>query len=77
MTTVWMKEADWPKEHGEVVLLGNPEWKCPDLNPKGVMEGYYQDDEGWLGSVWNAVQDCWVPSLVTPTYIAAIPELPE
>lgn len=66
---IWQPIACMLSEHQHNVL-----WLyCPDLvheeeNPAGVVDGHWQDGEGWVGAVWNAYQSCWDYSVVNPTH---------
>lgn len=39
-----------------------------DFNPSGVVDAYWQDDEGWIGGIWNGSQDCWDAQPIRPTH---------
>lgn len=57
-------------------LLFSPTLVDADFNPIGVVEGYWQDGEGWIGAVWNNDQDCWDAESVTPTLFRPLPAPP-
>lgn len=41
------------------VLLWSIEFEDADFNPSGVIDGYFDEQEGWTGAIWNDCQDCW------------------
>lgn len=41
----------------------------PVFNPSGIIDGFYQDGEGWIGAVWNTHDGgCWKDTVVEPTH---------
>lgn len=67
-----ISEAD--KYSGEYLLYG-PSLIDLDFNPTGIVEGHWQDDEGWVGAVWSGCHDCWDARIVSPTHFARKPGL--
>ena len=48
-----------------------------DFNPSGSVEGYWQDDEGWVGALWDGCQDCWNATTIRPSHWQPLPAPPE
>jgi hypothetical protein len=75
-----MPELAWfpieiaPKD--EPLWLAGPSLVDEDYNRRGVVEGYWLDDLGWMGAVWNNEQDYWESRQVNPTHWMPIPQLP-
>lgn len=64
-----------PKD-GSPLRLFAPYLIDEDFNPSGSVEGYWQDDDGWVGAVWNSCQDCWDRKKIKPTHWMKLPEPP-
>ena len=47
-----------------------------DFNPGGSVEGYWQDDEGWIGAVWCDYHDRWEAKAIQPTHWMPLPPPP-
>jgi hypothetical protein len=61
------------EHYGEPFLLFAEEFKDPDFNPSGVVEGFFQDGDdpefsGWMISDWNNDQDCYNVIKGKPTH---------
>lgn len=71
---IWLpiKEADKYGGNGGSYLLHAPELIDLDFNPEGVVDGHWQDDEGWIGAIWDNYQDCWAEQTIKPTHFARI-----
>lgn len=48
-----------------------------DFNVLGVVEGFWQDDEGFVAAIWNNNQDCWDYTVIQPTHFRAPPAPPQ
>ncbi|KAA0015477.1 hypothetical protein F0A16_20525 [Salinicola corii] len=64
------------EKYGDGCLLHAPNLIHPDFNPKGVVDGYWQDDEGWIGAIWCAQHDCWHEMVIHPTHFMPKPDSP-
>ncbi|WP_339118534.1 hypothetical protein [Halomonas sp. BMC6] len=69
---VWLPIEQANKD-SQAMLLYSEEFICLDFNPEGVIEGYWQDDEGWIGAVWNGCHDQWTAQPVQPTHFMPKP----
>jgi len=58
------------------VLLYSPELVNPDFIPDGIVEGYHQDEEGWIGAVWCGNCDVWHTKQINPTHWMRKPQPP-
>lgn len=54
-------------------LLWSFEFVDLDFRPTGVMEGYWQDGEGWTAAGWDDNNDVFTTVVVQPTHYAAVP----
>lgn len=61
-------QLDVKQNYGIPYLLFAKELIDEDFNPSGVVEGFYQEGEGWLGGVWDNTQDCYIVTTINPTY---------
>lgn len=80
LAAVIQKQQGWqpietaPKD--EPLWLAGPSLVDEDYNRKGVVEGYWLDDLGWMGAIWNNEQDYWESQQINPTHWMAIPDPP-
>ena len=44
---------------GVPVLLYSKDWIDDDFVPRGIVEGYYNPDLGFVGAFWNPCHDTW------------------
>lgn len=65
--TQWVSIDKATDQEGDV-LLYVPDLVDEDFNPTGVIEGHWQDVDGWVGAVWCPVQDYWKYRAVSPTH---------
>lgn len=70
----WFPIETAPKD--EPLWLAGPSLVDEDYNRKGVVEGYWLDDLGWMGAIWNNEQDYWESQQVNPTHWMPIPQPP-
>lgn len=49
--------------------LFSPEFIDLDFNPEGIIDGYWQDCEGWRGASWDANNDEWSGGRCSPTHV--------
>lgn len=68
----WRPIEEAEKYDGEFLLYG-PSLIDPDFNPTGIVEGHWQDDEGWVGAVWCGCHDCWNAVVIEPTHFTRKP----
>jgi hypothetical protein len=59
---------DVTENYGVPYLLFSKELIDEDFNPSGVVDGFYQDGEGWVGGVWDNTQDCYIVTTIFPTH---------
>lgn len=73
-----MKQEDWipieqlENKYEDGLLLAAPELVHGDFNPRGVSRGYFQDDEGWLGTGWDGCNDEPTRIVIKPTHFLRI-----
>lgn len=72
--TTWLPIETAPKD--EPLWLTGPSLVDEDYNRKGVVEGYWLDDLGWMGAIWNNEQDYWESRQIKPTHWMPIPFAP-
>ena len=65
--------GDWQtietaNKYGEPVWLFDPALIEADFNPTGTVDGHWQDDEGWMGAVWDGYRDEWSTKVINPTH---------
>lgn len=70
----WLPIDTAPKD--EPIWLAGPSLIDEDFNRKGVAEGYWLDDLGWMGAIWNNEQDYWESKQINPTHWMPIPAAP-
>lgn len=65
---IWYDIKLAPK-NGVPVLLWSKDFIDEDFNPSGTIDGYFDEQRGWTGAIWNGCQDVWdtVPYL-EPTH---------
>lgn len=63
-----ISQLDVTENYGVPYLLFSKELIDPDFNPSGVVDGFYQDGEGWVGGVWDNDQDCYNVVSINPTH---------
>ncbi len=68
---------DLPPPENAPVLFYSAEW-VDDFNPRGVVEGYYNQGDGiYYASKYNPEQDCWDTIECTPDYWTHAPLGPD
>lgn len=63
-------------KYGPPLRLYAKELLHEDFNPSGSVEGYWQDDQGWIGVVWCDEHDHWVAKVIFPTHWMHFPPPP-
>ena len=60
-SAIWntFRDDGMPKSKYPCVLLFSEDFIDEDFNPTGIVDGYWQDDEGWVIWQWNNCQDCY------------------
>lgn len=56
---------------GFPVLLYSKEW-VGEYEPDGVVQGFYETGNRWVGAFWNNYQDTWDAKTCEPTHFALI-----
>lgn len=76
---LWMPIADVGAEekYDGFFLLFATSLIHEDFNPSGIVEGYWQDGEGWIAAIWNNDQDCWNAKVIEPTHAMRLPLGPQ
>jgi hypothetical protein len=73
-----MNKEDWipidqlEDKYEDGLLLAAPELVDGDWNPRGVSRGYFQDDEGWIGTGWDGCNDEPTRIVIKPTHFIRI-----
>lgn len=62
-----------PEDH---VLLFSKDLIDPVFYPEGVVEGYHDEDKGWVAAIYCATHDTWHSKVVKPTHWMPKPEGP-
>lgn len=55
---MWDDIKNAPKD-GMPVMIWHKDWMDEDFNPTGTIEGFFHEDYGWVGAMWNGCQDTW------------------
>ncbi len=71
----WQPMETAPKD-GVPIRLFAPEFIDEDFCPHGSVEGYWQDEQGWIGACWDACQDVWEARVIRPTHWQPLPAPP-
>lgn len=73
-----MKKEDWlpieqlADKYEDGLLIAAPELVHGDWNQRGVSRGYFQDDEGWIGTGWDGCNDEPIRLICNPTHFIRI-----
>lgn len=71
-----MVELTTQERYAGSYLLHCPDLISEDFNPQGVVDGYWQDEEGWLAGVFCGYHDEWHTKVVNPTHYMPVPKKP-
>jgi hypothetical protein len=63
-----IEDLDITKNYGVPYLLFSKNLVDEDFNPSGVVDGFYQEGEGWVGGIWDNTQDCYIVTTIFPTH---------
>lgn len=55
---IWNKIEKVPKD-GTPILLWSIDFIDEDFNPTGIIDGYFDEQLGWMGAVWDGCRDSW------------------
>ncbi len=65
LAQAWQPIATAPRDGTPIRVYAD--WLAhPDFNVTGSVEAYWQDDEGWIGAVWESGGDVWVTQVLDP-----------